>query len=114
KRALTEAEINQVKTNGVPKVFKRLVPLEIKKFAADFTGVAQGDKVTLRWDASADASLSISPGIGDVSAQTQFGAGSIDVTVSNTTTFIFTAARGSETLTAQATVRAVPNVAANW
>jgi hypothetical protein len=114
KRGLTLDEINLVRTNGVPHVFTRLLPLEIKKFLADFPAVAQGDKVALRWEASKDASLSISPGIGDVSAQTQFGAGSIEVTVTNATTFTLTASRGSETLTRQLTVRTVPNVAANW
>jgi hypothetical protein len=114
KRGLTSDEINQVRTNGVPRGFTHQIPLEIKKFSADFPAVVQGDKVALRWEASKDASLSINPGIGDVSAQTQFGAGSVEVTVTSTTTFTLTASRGGETLTAQATVRTVPNVAANW
>ena len=93
KRGLTSDEINLVRTNGVPHVFTRLLPLEIKKFLADFPAVVQGDKVALRWEASKDASLSINPGIGDVSAQTQFGAGSLEVTMTNTTTFTLTASQ---------------------
>jgi concanavalin A-like lectin/glucanase superfamily protein len=114
KRALTPEEVNEVRTNGVPAVSIQPLPLEIKKFLADFPTVALGDKAMLRWEASKDASLSISPGIGDVSAQTQFGVGNIEASVANTTTFTLTATRGAETLTAQTTVRTVPNVAANW
>jgi len=114
KRALTPDEVNEVRTNGVPAVSIQPLPLEIKKFLADFPTVAQGDKAMLRWEASKDASLSISPGVGDVSPQTQFGVGNIEATVANTTTFTLTATRGAETLTAQTTVRTVPNVAANW
>jgi hypothetical protein len=95
-------------------VFTPKLPLEIKKFGADFPAVAQGDKVVLRWEASKDASLSISPGVGDVSAQTQFGVGSTNFAVNQTTSFTLTATRGAETLTAQTTVHAVSGVQANW
>ena len=114
KRALTLEEIGDVVTNGVPAVFSRKAPLEIRSFTADYHAVVRGDKVVLRWEASKDASLSIGPGIGDVSAQTQFGAGSIEAVVNETTTFTLTAARAGETLTAQTTVLIVTNVAANW
>lgn len=114
KRALTTDEITQVTTSGVPAVTTRKTPLEIRSFLADFPAVAQGDKVVLRWQASADASLSITPGVGDVSAQTQFGVGSIEVTVPSTTTFTLTASRTGENLTSQVTVQAVPNVASGW
>ena len=114
KRALTPQEINTVKTNGVPNVGTTPLPIEIKKFAADFPSVAQGDKVVLHWEASKDASLSISPGVGDVSGQTQFGVGSTNLAVNQTTSFTLTATRGAETLTAQTTVHAVSGVQANW
>jgi hypothetical protein len=114
KRALTPEEIGDVVTNGVPAVFSRKAPLEIRSFTADYHAVVRGDKVVLRWEASKDASLSIGPGIGDISAQTQFGAGSIEAVANETTTFTLTAARAGETLTAQTTVLIVTNVAANW
>ena len=113
KRALTEAEINQVIANGVPAVAAPKLPLEIKTFNAEFPAVAAGDRVVLRWEANTDANISIS-GIGDVTAQSQFGAGSTNVPVSQTTTFTFTATRDGETKTAQTTVQAVPGVAAGW
>ncbi|MEO8429096.1 MAG: LamG domain-containing protein, partial [Verrucomicrobiota bacterium] len=114
KRALTAEEINSVKTNGVPNVGTSPLPLEIKKFAADFPSVTQGDKVVLHWEASKDASLSIGPGVGDVSAQTQFGVGSLELAVNQTTSFTLTATRGTETLTAQTIVHAVSGVQPNW
>jgi hypothetical protein len=61
KRALSEAEITTIKDNGVPKVFTKPAPLELKAFTADFNTVAVGDKVVLRWEGSKDATYSITP-----------------------------------------------------
>jgi hypothetical protein len=113
KRALSEAEINDVKMNGVPRIGV-VLPLEVRSFAADFGAVVQGDRVTLRWDASPNATLSISPGIGDVTSRSQFGVGSIETTINQDTTFTLTATRGAETITTQAVVRVVTGVAPNW
>jgi hypothetical protein len=114
KRALTEAEINDVRVNGVPSIGGPALPLEIKSFTADFGTVAQGDRVALRWDASKDATLSISPGIGDVTGSSQFGVGSIETTVNQNTTYTLTATRGAESLTAQVSVGVLTGVAPNW
>ena len=114
KRALSEEEINDVRANGVPSIGGPALPLEIKSFTADFGTVAQGDRVALRWDASKDATLSISPGIGDVTGSSQFGVGSIETVVSQNTTYTLTATRGAESLTAQASVRVLSGVAPNW
>ena len=65
KRALSEGEINEVKINGVPNTFTHKLPLQIRNFAADRLTVGQGETVVLKWEASADATLSISPGIGE-------------------------------------------------
>jgi len=114
KRALSEAEINDVMANGVPRIGGPALPLEIKTFTADFGTVAQGDRVTLRWDASKDATLSISPGIGDVTGSSLFGVGSIETTVNQNTTYTLTATRGAESLTAQVSVVVLTGVAPNW
>ena len=114
KRALSEAEINDVRVNGVPSIGGPALPLEIKSFTADFGTVAQGDRVALRWDASKDATLSISPGIGDVTASSQFGVGSIETVVSQNTTYTLTATRGATSLTAQVSVVVQTGVAPNW
>jgi hypothetical protein len=113
KRALTEAEVNDVMLNGVPRI-EVVLPLAIRSFTADFPAVAQGDRVTLRWDASTNATLSISPGIGDVTGVTQFGVGSTNVVVNQNTMFTLTATRGAESLSTQVVVRAVSGVAPNW
>ena len=114
KRALSEEEINDVRVNGVPSIGGPALPLEIKSFTADFGTVAQGDRVALRWDASKDATLSISPGIGDVTGSSQFGVGSIETVVNQNTTYTLTATRGAESLTAQVPVRILSGVAPNW
>ncbi len=114
KRALTETEINDVRLNGVPRPGNVALPLEIASFRADFPAVAEGDRVLLRWDATKDATLSISPGIGDVTAISQFGVGSTNVVVSQPTTFTLTATRGAESVSSQVQVATVAGVAANW
>ena len=100
--------------NGVPEIGGPPLPLEIKSFTVDFPTVAAGDNATLRWDASKDASLSISPGIGDVTSISAFGAGSTPVAVAADTAFTLTATRGAELVTATVQVQTVAGVAANW
>ena len=114
KRALTEAEIVEVRDNGVPRVSSAPLPLEIGSFSAEFPAVVQGDRVVLRWDVSRDATVSISPGIGDVTAITTAGVGSTNVLINGSTTFTITATRGAESVTAEVPVEAVSGVAANW
>lgn len=114
KRALEPAEITNVFANGVPAVFTRKAPLEIRTFRADYTAVAQGDSVVLRWEANSDASLAIDNGIGSVSTNTAFGIGSISIPVTASKTFTLTATRGTESVTAQISITAVPGVAPGW
>jgi hypothetical protein len=114
KRALSEAEINDVRVNGVPRGTTAVLPLEIKSFTADFPAVAAGDRVFLRWDASKDATLSITPGIGDVTSISVIGVGSTNVAVTQPTTFSLVATRGTESVTSQVQVATVSGVAANW
>lgn len=63
---------------------------------------------------SKDARISIDQGIGDVAAQSQFGVGSIEVTVNANTTYTLTLTRGAETLSATTSVAILENVAAGW
>jgi hypothetical protein len=114
KRALSPEEVMAVTTSGVPPVPPRKRPLQIRRFVADRSSVVQGDTVVLSWDASFDATLSIDPGIGNVTAQSAFGVGSTTVVVNATTTFTFTAARGAESTNQQITVHAVTGVAPGW
>ncbi len=114
KRGLTPAEIGSVYSNGVPNVFTKKLPLDIRSFTADFAAASKGDKVTLRWQASADATLTISGGVGDVTAKSQFGAGSAEATINETTTFSLIASRTGESITSLVTVASIPNVSPNW
>jgi hypothetical protein len=114
KRALTTDEINDVRLNGVPKTFTRKLPLQIKNFAPDRPTVAQGDTATLSWEASADALLSLAPGIGDVMGRTSFGVGSTSLVLNATTTYTLTASRGGESTNRQATINVVTGIAPGW
>jgi len=114
KRALTPAEITDLKDNGVPKAFRRKLPLQIKTFLADREAVTRGDTVVLSWDGSTDASYSISPGIGDVSGRTSFGVGSTTVVVNASTTYTITASRATESTNKTVHVDVVDGVAPGW
>jgi hypothetical protein len=114
KRALTADEVNEVRTNGIPRTFRRKLPLQIRSFLADRATVGAGETVQLKWEASEDATLSISPGIGDVTSISAFGVGSSNIVVSATTTYTLTASRAAESTNVTFTVNAVPGVAAGW
>ena len=114
KRALTEAEIQQVVTSGVPLPFTRPQPLVVRSFTADFPAVAAGDKVWLRWDVTKNVQVEIDQGVGDVTAQTVAGLGAIEVTLPVSRTFTLTLRRGAETATAQVSVAAIDGIAAGW
>ncbi|MDP7049321.1 MAG: hypothetical protein QF721_07710, partial [Verrucomicrobiota bacterium] len=123
KRALSDDEVGSLFANGVPTGMKKKLPLEIRMFDADFPAVAAGGKATLNWDASADATLYIEPKAllhskyredGIVNPVSEFGVGSIDVTVKETTTFTLKAVRGNETVEGTVTVEVVSGVGDGW
>lgn len=113
KRALAPDEIQSVVSDGVPEAFKKLLPLEVRTFTSEFASVRAGDSVTLNWDVSKDASVSIS-GVGDVTGNTEFGAGSVSVTIDEPTVFELTLTRGEETLSSSITVGVIGDVADGW
>ena len=114
KRALSEAEVNEVMNDGVPVVIKRAQPLVVRSLEADYPAVVAGGDAVLRWDASADATLSIDHGIGDVTATSQFGVGSATVTLDATKTFTLTASRGGESVSSSIKVSALGGVESGW
>ena len=113
-RALIPEEIALVISEGVPLVDGPALPLEVRGFTADFPAVVQGDNVTLRWEVTKDETVTIDQGIGDVTANTESGFGSITVPVSGTTTYTITVTRGEESVSEQFTVQAVSGVASGW
>jgi hypothetical protein len=113
-RALSPDEIELLFTDGTPEPPPIQQPLNVRLFSAEFPAVKKGDTVALRWDVNRDASLSISPILGNVDDQTEVGLGRADVTLEETTTFTLTLTRGEETFTAQTTVFVIDDVANGW
>ena len=114
-RALSGDEIQSVIDNGVPSAGggnKR--PLVINSFAAEYTSAAKGGNVVLSWDASADATLNVSHGVGDVTGNSEFGVGSVSVPVEGTSNFTLTASRDGQSVTANALVTVYEGVADGW
>ena len=66
---------------------------EITAFTAAPASVQPGGTTTLAWTTTGYDSFSISPGVGDVTAQTVNGNGSVAVTVNAPTTFTLTASK---------------------
>lgn len=115
KRAITPAEITDLIANGMPDLEETQEDLAINIFKPEFRTVVSGDDVKLSWDATKDATLSISPGIGDVTGISTFGVGSTTVTITEPTTFILTASRDAEIpVTQSITVTPISGVATDW
>ncbi|MAH96728.1 MAG: hypothetical protein CMI66_11225, partial [Pedosphaera sp.] len=115
KRALSEDEVNSVITNGVPSAGGgNQRPLAIASFSAEYASVAKGGTVVLQWDASPDASLWVSHGVGDVTANSEFGVGSVEVPLEGTSNFTLYASRGSDTVSASTMVTAYDGIADGW
>lgn len=113
-RALTEAEITTVFKDGTPVPFTKPQPLAIRSFKADLPAVAAGDSIWLRWDVSKNVQVEIDNGVGDVTAQTISGLGSVAVPLTASTTFTLTLKRGLESVSSKVTVAAIDGVAAGW
>ena len=114
KRALSEEEITEIRDNGVPESLSRTQPLVIRRFVADFPAVVKDGSVVLRWDASADATLSINHGVGDVTADSVFGVGSKTVSLEATKTFTLAAVRDGDSVSADFKVSALDGVRDGW
>ena len=116
RRALSEAELEEVRETGIPESVNDgfQAPLEISFFDVDFPAVVKGDTVTLRWYASADATLTIDPGVGDVTARSSFGAGSATMTLESSRSFTLTAERDDTIVQAKLQVKVLDDVADGW
>ncbi|MEZ5324060.1 MAG: hypothetical protein R3F19_03235 [Verrucomicrobiales bacterium] len=75
----------------------------ITLFTSNTSAVPEGNSASLMWNVHPDATLSISPGVGDI--DNGGGTGTVDVTpVAPSTTYTLTATLGEETATAEVTV----------
>jgi hypothetical protein len=114
-RALDVDEVNYLFTRGTPIPPPKVLPLVISSFTPEYPAVAKGDSVTLRWDVSKDAtSIEIQPEIGDVTAKTLVGVGSIAVTLPVSKTYVLTVKRGKDTIAATNSVAAIDGIASGW
>ena len=113
-RALSESEIKSIVTDGVPAPFTKALPLAIRNFEPIIASVAAGTEATLRWDVTKNVDVSINQGVGDVTAQTISGVGTIAVPLTSSKTFTITLSRGDETLTETAEVSVIDGVAEGW
>jgi len=114
-RGLTGAEAQLLATTAMPDPPPNVQPLAISAFRSDMPQVVEGDSVLLRWDVSKTATeIMIDNGVGDVTSQTVAGAGTLSVSPTSTTTYTLTIKRGTDQLTAQATVTVLKGVEANW
>ncbi len=113
-RALSAAEVTQIYTQGTPVPYTKPLPLEIRSFKANFPAVAAGDVVILSWDVTKNVRVEIDPGVGNVTAQTTEGAGSIAVPMPYSQTFTLKVTRDTDTVTQTLAVAAISDVAPGW
>lgn len=76
----------------------------IVAFDSSVAQVPQGAPVTLSWTAHPQAELTLTPGVGDLTPHTTNGVGQLELTPSQTTTFLLRAQRGQSVADASVTV----------
>jgi len=113
-RALSEDEVRTVVTTGTPAPFSKPQPLAIRSFKSDLPAYAVGGTAILRWDITKNVQVEIDQGIGDVTAKTIAGLGSLEVPVAASRTYTLTLKRGAEKATQTAAVAAISDVAKGW
>jgi hypothetical protein len=115
-RVLSPEEIALVQTSYITNPPSLLPPLAITSFKADLAAVVSGDSTKLNWDVPGNITSATISNVGDVTARTTAAGGTtnIAVSVTNTTTYTLTIARGVETASKSVTVGAVKGVAAGW
>lgn len=82
-------------------------PPVISAFNASRNYVAAGESTTLSWNVQHAQSVAISPGLGNVTAQTSAGLGSTNIQPSAPTTYVLTATNSFGTTNAQVQVQLV-------
>ncbi len=81
-------------------------PPVIRTFVANDTQVVSGESVRLLWDVTNADTISITPGPGDVTGETQLGRGTAEVVPAATTTYTLSATNTSGTVDTEITVLA--------
>lgn len=101
-RLLSPAEIQEIFTDGIHP------PVLVHRFDATPASVFAGTPATLSWDVLPGATLSIDHGIGDVTASTTDGVGSIDVLPEVETTYTLSVQFNDRTEQRQVRVMTLP------
>lgn len=100
--ALTAADVAEIAAQGIRP------PVLISAFTASAREVFAGIPTTLTWEVEPGAEVSIDQGVGNVTAQTTNGKGSVPVSVEVATTYTLTATKAGRTETKQTTVAILP------
>lgn len=99
-------------TNGGGAVNKQVTVLVdpapiINSFSASRTYIAPGESVTLNWNVTYGETFAITPGVGDVTAQTTNGSGSLNVQPSASIAYTLTTSNDFGATTAQLDIHVV-------
>ncbi len=115
-RALTTNEIWFYMTNSIGVTLPGATPpLRITSFKADLALQMPGEANVLRWQVSPDVTkVEIDQGVGDVTANTVNGVGSVSIAPTETLTYKLTIRRGVETKTETTLVKVVGYPASGW
>jgi hypothetical protein len=100
--ALTPEQIAHIHANGIQP------PVLISTFLAEPTTVFAGTPTTLSWSVAPGATLTLEPGVGDVTSLTVNGQGSTTASPEVETTYTLTATQGAQTTTRNVTVGTRP------
>ena len=111
-RALEEEEAASLFANGTPRPFVAPLPLKIASFSAERVVVTSGEVAILRWEGSKDATYTLNGN--DVTANTEFGNGLIELPLTSSTEFTLNAMRGEEIVEAKVSVAVIPPASPGW
>jgi hypothetical protein len=113
-RALSANEISNYMKDGITNASSIVVPPFVT-LAGQFPSVANGDRLQLNWQGSKPpATLTLTPGVGDVTAISTLGIGNTNVVVTSNTVYQIVATKSGLSVTSSVPVNCVSNVAANW
>jgi hypothetical protein len=113
KRALSPAEIINFMHDGITNTVAS-IPLTVA-LTADFPAVATNDVENLHWIGAANATnFTITPNVGNVTADTSSGVGSVSAVITSNITYTITATRLGLSTNASVSVIAVSNVSPGW
>ncbi len=117
-RVLTQSDVDELLAGGLSEAFSEGGAVQLPLFVrmrAERLKVPKGESAILTWETTPDASVSIDGGVGDVTAQTEFGVGRLEVPVTESGSFTITATRdGDAPLTASVDITVADGIGPGW